>query len=169
MADAKKAPVHTEPVKAKKRGKLAFYTTIILLIAIAPFIIPTLELLLAGMLPTLVALFTDNDREHSSATAVGAMNFAGTTPFLIDLWMKGQNMGNVTQILAQPSNWLVMYGAAGVGLLIVFAVPQAIASLTFARSEVRLKILKENMEKLKATWGLDVATTKPLNQIGKVD
>ena len=58
-------------------------------------------------------------------------------------------------------------GAAAVGQLIVFAIPQALTSLTLARAEIRLKILKGNMEKLKTTWGPDVATTKPLDKIAR--
>jgi hypothetical protein len=167
MADDKKTNTGVKP--KKKGGKLGFIFFLILFGICAPFMMPTLTLLLVGLLPTFVALITDNDPHKSSTAAIGAMNFAGLTPFVIDLWVKGQTMENAFIILRQPSNWLIMLGAAGIGQLIVFAVPQAMASLTLARAESRLKLLKQNLEQLKAGWGSDVATTKPVDKIGKPD
>jgi hypothetical protein len=95
------------------------------------------------------------------------MNFAGLVPFLIDLWVKGQTMENAFVILRNPSNWLIILGAAGIGQLIVFAVPQAMASMTLAHAESRLKTLKQNLEQLKTSWGPEVATTKPVDKIGR--
>ncbi len=155
--------------KKRKGGKARFVFMMIVFGLSVPVLMPTYTLLLLGMLPTLVALITDTDRNKSSAAAIGAMNCAGVTPFVIDLWMKGQTMDNVFTILRDPSSWLVMLGAAGVGQLIVFAVPQALASLALARAEARLKIMKQNLEQLKTTWGPDVATTKPLDKIVRGD
>lgn len=153
--------------KKKKGGKLGLILFFILFSLSAPFLMPTLTLLLVGLLPTFVALLTDNDPHKSATASIGAMNLAGLTPFLIDLWVKGQTMGNTFAILHDPSNWLIILGAAGVGQLIVFAVPQAMTSLTIVRAEGRLKLLKHNLEQLKASWGPDVATTKPLEKIGQ--
>jgi hypothetical protein len=165
MADDKKAAAAAP--KKKKGGKLSLIFFFILFILAAPFLMPTLTLILVGLLPTFVALLTDNDPQKSSTASIGAMNLAGLTPFLIDLWVKGQTMENAFQILRNPSNWLIMLGAAGVGQLIVFAVPQMMASMTFVHAESRLKLLKQNLEQLKAGWGPDVATTKPLDKIGR--
>ena len=103
----------------------------------------------------------------SSVAAIGAMNAAGIVPFVIDLWQKGQTVENALQILRAPQTWLVMFGAAAVGQLILFAVPQAIASLTLARAESRVQLLKGNLETIKTIWGPDVATTKSLEKIAK--
>lgn len=153
---------------AKKRsGKLKFFFFMLLFIAALPFIVPTFVLILVGMIPTFVALITDTDRQKSSATAIGAMNCAGLTPFILDLWCKGQTMETLTPILKDPASWFIILGAAGVGQLIVFTVPQAMASLTLARAEGRMKNLKENLESLKATWGADVGTTKSLDKLSR--
>ncbi len=68
------------------------------------FIFPTLVLVLIGMLPSFIALLTDNDRQKTSTAAVAAMNAAGVSPFVIDLWTKGQTMENVFVILREPVN-----------------------------------------------------------------
>ena len=161
--EAKKA----EPAK-KGGGAVKYILGGIFLGAAAPFIYPTL-CLFVGMIPTVVALFTESDRKGSSVTAIGAMNVAGITPFVIDLWQKGQTYENATIILSDPQTWLVMFGAAAVGQLILFAVPQAIASTTMARTEARISLLKDHMEVLKHTWGPDVATAKPLEKVLRVD
>lgn len=164
MAEAKK-PADTS--KKKKGGKAGFFFILILFALAAPFFMPTLTLLLVGLLPTFVALITDTDPQKSSTASIGAMNFAGLVPFLIDLWAKGQTMENAFILLRNPSNWLIILGAAAVGQLIVFAVPQVMASMTFISAESRLKLLKRNLEQLKTSWGPDVATTKPLDKIGR--
>jgi hypothetical protein len=172
MADAKAAkkedaaPAATAGKKKKGGGTIGLILLMTVFGAAVPFIMPTLILVIVGMLPTLVALMTDNDRQKSSTIAVGAMNIAGITPFAIDLWMKGQTMVNLFQTLRDPTTWLVMLGAAGIGQLIVFAVPQAVALLAFARDESRLKLLKRNLDSLKDSWGPEVGTTKPIEQIG---
>ena len=170
MADKEKDANKAKPdaaAKPKRGGKLGLFTTLTVFVFASPFIMPTLLLLFLGMLPTMVAMITDSDRQKSSAIAIGSLNFAGITPFIIDLWMKGQTMANVFRILTEPSSWLVMLGAAGVGQLVVFAIPPVLASFTTVRYEARLKVLKENMESLKSTWGPEVATTKPVNKIGQ--
>jgi hypothetical protein len=174
MADEKKpnAPATAaaaKDAKAKKKGgAIGFIFLMIIIGASVPFIYPTI-FLFVGMLPTLVALFTtsSDDKQGASVTAIGAMNAAGLTPFVIELWEKGQTMGEALRIMGTPETWLVMFGAAAVGQLILFAVPQAITSLTLARAESRVQLLKRNLETIKTIWGPDVATTKSMEKIAK--
>lgn len=149
----------------KGSGKLTFYTLATLIILASPFIFPTIILVLLGLIPTIIELFIDHENEHSSTAAVGAMNFAGIVPFILDLWTRGQKLSDALAILETPSTWLFMLGGAAVGKLIVFAIPQAMASLTLARYEARLKLLQQHQEQLKSNWGADVATVKPIDKI----
>ncbi|MBV8060553.1 MAG: hypothetical protein JO253_03385 [Alphaproteobacteria bacterium] len=165
MAKEKAADKKQAAAPKKKGGKGGFLLTMIFLGFAAPFIFPTLILMGIGLLPTLVALFIDTDREHSTTAAIGAMNCAGLSPFLIDLWVKGQNMSNMFAILRDTSTWLVTLGAAFIGQLIVFAIPQTMVIITIARLELRVRTLKSNLEQLKTTWGPDVASNKALEKI----
>jgi len=171
MAEAKKKTADDAGAKNQKAprpakgAKLGFYVTMVAAGVAAPFMFPTLLLVLIGLLPTIVAFCVDKDRERSSAFAVGAMNCAGLTPFVIDLWLKGQIMGNVFLILSDPNSWLIILGSAAIGQMLVSIVPQAMATLTLAHSESRIKTLKHNLEQLKASWGPDVGTTKPIDQL----
>lgn len=162
MADAKAA---AKP--KKKAGKLTI-TLMMLAFGIAtPFMLPTVILLLAGLIPTYIAFATDDDPNKSGAISVCAMNLAGLTPFVIDLWAKGQTLAYTFHILGNMNDWLVILGAAAVGQLIVYALPQAIATLTLTHAESRIKHLKKNLDTLKDAWGPDVATAKPIDKISQ--
>jgi hypothetical protein len=165
-AEEKKA-AKVDEKKGKKSGKLGMFTFLIIFGFAAPFMLPTVILLLVGLIPTYVALATDSDRQKSGAVSVGAMNCAGILPFVIDLWSKGQTMENTLQIMSTTNTWLVILGASAVGQLIVYTIPQAIATLTLTQAESRAKALRKNLELLKESWGPDVATTKPLSKVGQ--
>lgn len=162
--DEKKSP-SSQNARPRKSGKLKFFTLAIISGLSLLFVMPSFILVMAGMIPTLVSLVTDDDKEKSPTVAIGSMNFVGTLPFLIDLWSRGQTIGNVVNIMSQMTTWVVIFGAAAMGKLIIFAVPQATATITLANAERRLKLLNENLNSLKAAWGPDVATTKPLNSL----
>lgn len=165
--DKKNKPAKSSGNRAgtKPKGAGVYILPGILIGASLFFVFPTFVLMSIGLIPTIVAIFTDEDKEKHSATAVGAMNVAGLTPFIVELWTKGQTIGHVFEILKNTENWLVILGSAALGQLILFVVPQITASMTSARYETRLTTLKANLEELKSTWGPDVATTKPIEQI----
>jgi hypothetical protein len=149
----------------KKGGKLKFILFMILAGAAMPFMLASILLVLAGLAPTYVAFATDDDPEKTGATSVCAMNLAGIFPFLIDLWIKGQTPGNALRILSDPNSWLIILGAAAVGQLIIYTVPQAIATLSLTHADGRAKALRKNLDMLKESWGPEVATTKPVSAI----
>jgi hypothetical protein len=149
--------------KTPKSGT-KFILLMIILGTLAPFIAPTL-LVGLGLLPTLVALFTDTDPRHSGLTTIGFLNLAGVVPFIVELWEKGQTMDAAFGIIRQPMNWLIMFGAAGVGQLILYVVPLAVTMLAVVRTERRMAVLKEGLKQLDGIWGPDVATSKPVDTI----
>jgi len=144
----------------KKGGKLKFMFIMIFAGIAMPFMLPTILLLVAGLVPTYVAFITDKDSEKTGATSVFAMNLAGIVPFIIDLWGKGQTTANALHILSDANNWLVILGAAAIGQLVIFAIPQAIAALSSGLAETRIKTLRKNLELLKESWGPDVASVR---------
>jgi hypothetical protein len=151
----------------KKSGKLALLGSLVVIGLATTVMMPTMVLLLVGLVPTYVAFATDSDPQKSGAVSVGAMNFAGVVPFVIDLWNKGQTMGNVFHILGDSNSWLIILGAAGIGQLIVYAIPQALATLTLTSAEARVKHLRKSLDILKESWGTDVSTNKPLDKLNQ--
>lgn len=148
------------------KGTMKIVLVMAIIGGIIPFGVPTL-LICAGLLPTLVALFTDTDPDKSSTATIGFMNLAGVLPFLVDLWKKGQTMDVAIVILREPRTWLIMFGAAAIGHLLLFIIPPIMTSMTISRMESRLSSLKEGLEQLRAIWGPEVATTLPIDQVRK--
>jgi len=165
MAEEEKKENKKKEVKEKKKsgsGKLIFFMVIIG--CLVPFGVPTL-IVCTGLIPTLIALLTDTDKNKSSLATIGYLNFAGVLPFLLDLWMNGQTMAIALRIVKDPTSWVVMLGAAGIGHLILYSVPPAIASMVITKKANRLVKLKEAINQLENIWGPDVATNTPLDVI----
>lgn len=143
-------------------GKLVLF--MIVIGCLVPFGVPTL-LVCLGLLPTLVTLVTDTDRNRSSLATIGYLNMAGVLPFLIELWQKGQTMEVAVAIIRDPFSWVVMFGAAGIGQLMLYTIPPIVSSMIIMRQESRLRILREGVEQLEAIWGSDVKTASPLEVV----
>jgi len=153
---------------AKSKSGARFILAMIVFGAMVPFSSPTL-LICVGLLPSLVALCTDTDPNKSAFTTIGFMNLAGVVPFIIELWERGQTLENALRIMLDPMTWIIMFGAAAIGQLLLYAVPPAMAIMTITRMETRLQRLKEGLEQLKAIWGPDVATTRPIDNLRSGD
>ncbi|MBP7251963.1 MAG: hypothetical protein KBA75_00600 [Alphaproteobacteria bacterium] len=123
-------------------------------------------LILPGMMPTLVALVTDRDREKALALTVGATNFAGCLPFVMQLWSMGQNFDNALKLMRDPMTWLVMYASAGIGYLIYMIVPDVVATVMAGSASGKIARLQKNLEELQRVWGSDVATDKKFDVMG---
>ncbi len=130
-----------------------------LLVLLAPaglMMMPTSVLVLAGLAPTFVAYLIDRDPEKSAAITVGAMNLCGVAPFVVRLWQRGHEMAVTLRMLADPGSWLIMFGAAAIGWLMYFFIPQIVAAFITLRNQSRIRELEERRSLLVADWGTEV-------------
>ncbi len=170
MAKAKKAAAKKAPEgkggKAAKpsggKGKRILFVVMMILVIIWP----TACLLVPAMIPTIVCLITDRDREKALALTVGATNFAGILPFILQLWQMGQNLDNAMKLMRDPMTWFVALVGAGVGYLIYMIVPGFVATVMAGTAGSRVARMQNNMEELKRVWGPDVATAKQFDEYG---
>jgi hypothetical protein len=130
---------------------------VLFLIPAALLFLPSTLVLAIGMAPTLVALVVDRDPEKYAAITVGPVNFCGVLPSLIVLWQSGHEMSGAVRLLADPLNWVVMFGAAAAGWVILFTVPPAVAAFLVHRNEAEIKRLTAHQEDLVEEWGPEVA------------
>lgn len=140
----------------KSSGSLLAWVVALVLGAVA---LPTVLLLVIGMAPTLVAYFiVDRNPSKYATRAVGYLNFAGCLPYAIELWRGGQvwDFDVLLGIVSNPLTLLVMYSAAAVGWLILFAAPPVVAAYLSVTSEVREKALKARQSELIESWGRNV-------------
>lgn len=167
----KSTPTSKPSLKSKsKRGgsKRTWTGQIFLVMGVIMGIIflPSTFLLMIGMVPTPVAAFVDRSRKGSKVMTVGAMNLAGCSPFLFDLWLKGHTFDASMMIALNPKAIIVMYAAAGVGYILDWALTGVIAGAMVHRGESRAKVIREEQDTLVQRWGRKVTGEVSLDEFG---
>ena len=131
-------------------------STIVLATILAIASLPLCVVLAAGMLPTGVALIVDRQPRRYLAWAVGASNLAGMMWPVAALLRSDPSLGGALHMLADPRNWLVMYGGAAIGWGLNEAMPMlARAFLEFRANEAERK-LRRRAAQITEEWGEDV-------------
>jgi hypothetical protein len=120
------------------------------------FALPTVLLLVIGMLPTIVAWFVDRRDEKYAAYCVGGFNLSGVLPYLFVLWASGDSMQALGKIMTNPFAWLVMLGAAALGWLANYWAPQVTMRIRRARDRAEVVRLRKRQEQILEEWGPEV-------------
>ncbi len=123
-------------------------------------------LLVVGMIPTLVAAIVDRTEGRMRVWSVGAMNFAGCAPFMIEVFKKGNNLETAIAYIVQPRTIVVMYFAAGMGYLIDWAMTGIVSSIMVQKTKSRLKNIQTLQKEMVDRWGAEVTGTIPLDEFG---
>ena len=113
-------------------------------------------LLVIGMAPTLVALGLDRGQSRGAGRSVGMLNFCGVAPYVGQLWIGDHSLDGLGAILLDVNAWLFMYGSAGLGWLICYSMPSAVAMYLSVRDGRRTQQLRGRQEGLVKEWGADV-------------
>lgn len=154
--------------KRAKKQKMDWRGQIVLIFGIFAglLLLPTTIFLCVAMLPTIVAVFADRKRDGVKPLTVGAMNMAGSIPFLINLWVNGHTMTNAIDLVLDPLTIVIVYSAAAIGYLIDWAMTGIIVSLMFEKGRGRLKVIEKRKEALVERWGREVTGNIPLDDYG---
>jgi len=137
---------------------IALFAVILLVVTALPLSI----LLLAGLVPTIVAALVDNWRAKYLTRTVGFMNLAGLTPLVVQLWGDGLTLVAAVNILSRPVSWLTMYGAAGIGWVLFQSMPSLARVFVDIRADQLQRDLKARAARLVQEWGEEVAgKTRP--------
>jgi hypothetical protein len=149
------------PRRRRSSGSALVTLTVIGVTVLAVTALPLCILLLAGMLPTFVAVVVDRHRRRYLARTVGAMNIAGLAPAVLRLWVAGITFANLHQVVANPFTWLVMYGGAGFGWLLYFGIPPVVGMLLEINVEDTKRQLEARAKTLVEEWGEEVTGRAP--------
>lgn len=153
---------------AKKRKKVGYKGQIVIVVCVLVSILfSALSIILAiGMIPTLVAAIVDKSEGKMRALTIGVLNFAGCTPFMIEVFKAGNNIETAINYIVKPETIIVMYFAAGMGYVIDWAMTGIVSSLTIQKTKKRLKEIEKIKKELIERWGLEVTGTIPLDEYG---
>lgn len=147
-----------KPVRKRSAGRRLLMMCIsVLCISMFMFAAPAVIVMLIGMVPTVVALIIDRDPEKYTAMSVGAANFAGVVPFVVELLVGNPTMTHAFAMLTDVFVVVVMYGAAAAGWVLVFVLPPVAAVLLRMSADSKIARLRSEQAKLVAEWGREVA------------
>ena len=129
-----------------------------LLIAITFMLIslPSMILILFGMVPTLFAWIVDKSEKKYAMFSILGMNFTGLFPFLMDIWFEDHTTKAAIAVLSSLIDLIIIYGAAGFGFIMFIALPPVITTFLMAISERRITALISNQKKIAEEWGQEI-------------
>ena len=111
-----------------------------------------------GMLPAIVAIVVDRGAGRFASKTVFACNFVGILPFLFDIGLAYERSIAAKQLMVDPFTWLVMYGFAAIGWILIWILPQITLIIYTIRADVNAKKLHKDQESLLDEWGDEVKT-----------
>jgi hypothetical protein len=98
-----------------------------------------------------------------AGVAVGATNFAGTLPALLQLWRSNNDIAYAINLVTNPYVLLLMYSGAAIGWLIYWQVPPFFGQIIRRRAQAHLKNLDDKQLDLITEWGPQVMGEKTMH------
>jgi hypothetical protein len=142
-------------------GGLLWVMALGMLLLAAIMALPTVPIVVLGMLPTAVAYVIDRGRHKTAAICVAGLNFAGVAPFISILWKGPNTLYHSFALLSDVYTWLAMYGAAALGWLLFLGLPPVAKSLLKITTQQQISTLRAEQAKLREEWGIGPAAKKP--------
>ncbi len=158
--------IKTKKNKAASKNMMGPRLVIILGVLISVLFLSTTVMLCIGMVPTLVVAFVNFGKKKAKAITVGAINFAGCSPFVFELWTTGRDMANSLNIVLDANTIMIMYGAAMVGYIVEWALTGIVAGIMREKGKGKLKSIKKRQAELVDRWGKKVTGAIPLDERG---
>lgn len=147
-----------EPTSPAKKIVTIVVISIAGLGAILAFAPAHLLLVAVGMAPTLASWLSSQREDHAlKLPTILAFNLTGVMPFAIKLWLAGRGFNALLEMLVRIDTWLIMYGAAGLGLLIIWLAPQVAAYTLQVRAVERKRSIERQQRRLADEWGAEFA------------
>lgn len=152
--------------KRKKKKGLGLQVFFIIMLIMCVMFSAISILLVVGMIPTLVAAIIDKTEGRVRMWSVGAMNFAGCAPFILEVFKKGNEITVAMAYVLQPRTIVVMYFAAGLGYLIDWAMTGIVSSIMVQKTKARLIEIQKEQKAMVERWGVEVTGAIPLDEYG---
>jgi len=146
MADFPAMPRSAQSVASKVIGG-------VIVVGVCVWVLPTVLVLVIGMVPTIVAFFTDRRREKYAAFCVGAMNLLGVLPVALGMWTRDHSMDSAMRNVTNVFNWFMMYGAAAIGWGLYSITPAIVAFFLRVQIERRISKMQGYQQELIDEWG----------------
>ena len=137
-----------------KRRNIFLY--LVIAVSLGLMIIPTVIVLAVACIPTGVAFIMHRGKGYLGVITIGAMNMAGATPYLFDLWFGEHTVDGAIDIITNVFAWLVFYGTAMFGWALYSVTPSVVSTFMTMTAGHRISMLREQQSGLVEKWGSDV-------------
>ena len=143
--------------ETKKPGnplkKLSLFQKILLVLGLLVLIftaLPAVIIVLIGLLPSITVLLTDS-KNATKLTVIGCFNLSGVFICLMNIFNQF-DLDQAFSIVSNIFNLIIMLGAAAVGAIIYYELPNLFVMISKASSQHRLKVIDARLEKLSQDW-----------------
>ena len=127
---------------------------IIGLVGLAFFNKEAAQLVAFGLLPTIVLGFTaKGDNKSQRMMCVAFANASGILILLGEVW---SNPSAFDSVIVSPSNWIIMWGSAGVGYALNFVGPMIAAMIMQGMAQDRVKNINQQKQEIVELWSSEV-------------
>jgi hypothetical protein len=147
------APAAAPPKEKKKGGKLKRALLYIAGAVLMVMIRLGFLFVLLGLLPSIVASFTDHTPRKDAFKTVLACNLAGMMPFLVSMVRRHGDFGTFQTIMTDPSVWLVVFSCAFGGFVLIFVCRYIAYLMLGITYQGELMVLENVQKKLLEEWG----------------
>ena len=152
---AKQAPAKAEAAEEPKGFKPALL--LVLLLPAAALMAPLAIVLVAAMVPSLVARLVDASPGRYLTFTVSSFNLVGALYFVNQVFTMGNSLDAAGRVLQDSIGWLAALSGAGCGWLLFLAMPPLIAKMAEAQSALRMRRVHRDQSQLVSEWGEGVA------------
>jgi hypothetical protein len=152
---AKQASAKAAATPAPKAFKPALL--LVLLLPAAALMAPLAIVMVAALVPSVVARIVDSSPNRYLTFSVLCLNMVGSLYFVHQVLTLGNSLEVAAVVLQDSIGWLAALSGAGCGWLLYIAVPPIIAKMAEAQSALRLRRVHKDQAQLINEWGEVVA------------
>lgn len=112
-----------------------------------------------GMLPTIVSIMIDKRIGKSATNSIAAFNLSGMLPFVKSLVESSSPSTLAQNYITDVFVWFFVYGAAAIGWIVIWSIPQICSVFYMARAQQKADGLRKDQQKLVDEWGSSVISS----------
>jgi hypothetical protein len=109
-----------------------------------------------GMLPCIVAYYMDVTKHRYTFKSVFAANLSGMMPFITKIIYTGPSSSLLQEIMGDSTTWVIVYGAAFIGWLLVKVCPMMAQVMVSSAQQAQHMRYEWLQKKLESEWGDEV-------------
>lgn len=144
---------------AKPRRKMGFKYKLLLIVStllIMAFLRIGFVFYLVGMLPSIIAYYLDQSQHRYSFKTIFCCNLSGMLPFLARMFYYGPTSTTLQETTGNFYTWMIVFGAAGIGIMINAIGPMIARSMICKLHESQVARLQRSQKKIESEWGREV-------------